>query len=148
MRFDAFGFPIILHNVPMKKVAGEWFFDIRMNALQEQVLFLLCQKEGALTGAEVRFIRKYLGMTKTDFAKITGVTYPAVAKWENQANKCTKMSPAIEIIIRLFAIEKLFPTGKEFIQQYRKLMSRQIEGYASQKILPIELNIDKEKLAA
>ena len=128
MRFEGFGFPVVLHNVPMKFVLGEWCYDFRLNELQKCVLFLLCRKAAPLTGAEVRFIRKYLEMTKSDFAKIGGVTHAAVAKWENYENANAKMGPATETCIRLFALDTLFPKNKDFIQLYRMLLSRQISG--------------------
>lgn len=127
-QFEGFGFPIKLYNVPMKQILGEWCFDFRMNELQKCVLLLLCRKNAPLTGSEVRFIRKFLEMTKADFAKIGGVTHAAVAKWENYENSNAKMSPATETCIRLFALEKLYPKGSNFIQFYRMLLSRQINA--------------------
>ena len=105
-----------------------------MNELQKSVLLLLCRKNGRLTGAEVRFIRKFLEMTKSDFSKIGGVTHAAVVKWENYENASAKMNPATETCIRLYALEKLFPKNKDFIQFYRMLTSRQIQDIQEEDI--------------
>jgi len=128
LHFNDLGFPILLYNVPMKKVLGQWCYDFRLNELQKCVLLMLCRKNAPLTGAEVRFIRKYLEMTKGDFAKVGGVTHAAVAKWENYENSSAKMSPATETCVRLYALEKLFPKSRDFIQFYRMLIARQIKG--------------------
>jgi hypothetical protein len=142
-QFNGFGFPIILYNVPMRLVLGEWCYDFKMNELQRSVLFMLCRKSAPLTGAEVRFIRKYLELTKADFAKVGGVTHAAVAKWEGYEDNDAKMSPATEMCIRLFVLEKLFPKNKDFIQHYRMLLSRQIQGIQSKKET-LEIDIHDE----
>lgn len=143
LEFKGFGFPVLLHNVPMKMVMGDWCYDFRLNELQKCILLLLCRKSAPLTGAEVRFIRKYLEMTKTDFAKIGGVTHAAVAKWENYENASAKMSPATETCIRLFALEKLFPKSKDFVQFYRMLVTRQINEIPA-KNESLEIDVHEE----
>lgn len=101
------GFPIILINVPMIKVRGEWTPDINYNTLEKSVLLMLCHKPFKLTGDEIRFIRLYFEMTLQEFAKRFGVQHPTVVKWENFKNSSTNMSIGTEKDIRLFVIKEL-----------------------------------------
>lgn len=109
--YEAFGFPIKLINVPMKKVVGEWVFDVDFAVLEKAVLKLLIQKPIPLTGAEIRFIRKYLQLTTKEFGKLCGVSHPAVLKWEGG-----KAKPPIptDIYIRLNALSHLKGKAQEF----------------------------------
>ena len=43
----------------------------------------LTQRKSALLGAEVRFLRKWLGYSAQDFAGLIGVTPETVSRWEN-----------------------------------------------------------------
>lgn len=82
--YEAFGFPIKLINAPMKKIVGEWVIDVSFEIFEKSVLQLLLCKSDPLSGAELRFIRKYLGLTTTDFGKLFGISHVAVVKWEGE----------------------------------------------------------------
>ena len=139
--FNALGFPIILHNVPMKKMMGEWVLDVNLNELQKFIVNLLCLKQTPLTGAEVRFIRKYFEMTKTAFAKIAGVSHAAVAKWENHETKNAQISLSTETCIRLFALEKLYPDNDDFVRLYKTVALRHFtyESTMKQQLLTVDI---------
>ena len=68
--FEGLGFPIVLINVPMRMMIGEWVLDIDLNLLQKNVLDALIHKSVPLTGAEVRFIRKYFELTTEQWVTI------------------------------------------------------------------------------
>ena len=78
--FQGFGFPIKLIDVPMRKVLGHWVIDIEMGKLEAVVLQALIHKPTLLNGDELRFIRKYLSMTTSEFGKLFGVSHVAVVK--------------------------------------------------------------------
>ncbi len=137
-----FGFPVKLLNVPMINVRGEWTPAIDYNLLAEMVLKELCEKEGRLTGNEVRFIRQHFEMTLQEFAKRFGVTHPGVLKWEALNNKPTQMNWATEKDIRLFALLKLTSKSKEIVDLYKMLEEIMNTG----KLVTVE--IDVRKLAA
>lgn len=143
-RFEALGFPVILHNVLMKKMMGEWVLDIDLNELQRFIMDMLCRKQAPLTGAEVRFIRKYFEMTKAAFAKIAGVTHAAVAKWENHNTKNAQISLSTETCIRLFALEKLYPDSKDFVRLYKLVVLRHFADENHSKIQPLTVDVQEE----
>ena len=97
-----FGFPVILINVPMCKIDGEWVINVNYNNLTKSVLSALADSEGRLTGNQVRFIRQHFEMTLTAFSDRFGLSHPAVIKWEKAGDKPTSMTWSTEKDIRLF----------------------------------------------
>lgn len=141
--FEGLGFPIKLINVPMKKILGEWCIDINMNKLMLVVLEALIHKPTALTGDELRFIRSYLVMTTTEFGKTFGVSHVAVLKWESEKNR---VSPALELYIRLFVLDHLKAKDKEFRLFYQELRLEQLSKEPKGKIHPIAVDATTDDL--
>ena len=139
--FEGLGFPIRLVNVPMRKVFGEWALDINFNNLQIAALNLLARKPTPLTGSELRFIIDYLEMSTRDFAKLFGVTHAAVLKWEKAESK---MNPSTEVYLRLYLLNYLKVTDKEFRRLYLK-MSPENLAHSPSNASPLE--IDAHKIA-
>jgi putative zinc finger/helix-turn-helix YgiT family protein len=57
----------------------------RVEELHRLIARALIEKQTRLTGAEVRFLRKSLGLSGPDFARRMGVTIETVSRWENDA---------------------------------------------------------------
>lgn len=102
--YNGFGFPIKLVEVPIKLVDGEEVLDIDLYKLQILVIKHLIYKPTPLKGKQLRFIRKFLEMSTTDFAKKIGVTHPTILKWEQET---TPINPAAEFCIRLYALQRI-----------------------------------------
>jgi transcriptional regulator with XRE-family HTH domain len=102
--YHGFGFPITIPDAHIKIIAGEEVLDIDMHKLQIAVLKLLIFKTTPLIGEQLRFIRKYLGMSTTEFAKKFGVTHPTIIKWEKNQNS---INPATDFYIRLYVLQKI-----------------------------------------
>ena len=112
--YEGFGFPVILLDVPMKKIRGVEVPDINYNTLQLILLDLLSHKPFPLTGNEIRFIRQSLKMTLVEFAKHFGVTHAAVIKWEKSKDQFAKITPSTELHIRLYNLERLKVSIEKF----------------------------------
>lgn len=112
--YEGFGFPVILLNVPLKKIRGIEVPDINYNALQLILLDLLSHKPFPLTGNEIRFIRQSLKMTLAEFAKHFSVTHAAVIKWEKSKDQFAKITPSTELYIRLYNLERLKVSNEKF----------------------------------
>jgi predicted transcriptional regulator len=102
-------------NVPLKKRLGEWTIDIDFDMLQIAALNMLARKPTPLSGNEIGFIIDYLKMSVRDFAKLFGVTHPAVAKWIKEK---VKMNPGTEVCLRFYILNYLKVTDKEFRKLY------------------------------
>ncbi len=119
---NRFGFPVILYNVPMVEVRGEWLPKINYARLADAVLKSLANKPSFLTGNEIRFIRNKFEMTLEEFGKRFYVSHQAVMKWEDSKGQPTKMSWATEKDMRLFIYKKLYDRG--LLEIYSKLEQR------------------------
>lgn len=142
--FEDLGFPIKLINVPMKKEFDEWYIDIDMNRLMVVVLEALAHKPIPLTGDELRFIRSYLQMTSTEFGKVFGITHAAVLKWESGENR---VSPPLELCIRLYVLDHLSAKDAEFRAFYKQLSLEKLSNPAQTgKIHPLAIDATTEDL--
>lgn len=137
--YEGLGFPIRLINVPMKKVFGEWAMDINFNILQKNVLHMLARKPTSLSGDELRFIMGYLEMSTREFANLFDVTHVAVLKWLKED---AKMNPNTEICLRLYLLDYLRVTDKEFRRLYVKIREKNLADFEGESN-PLEIDADK-----
>jgi DNA-binding transcriptional regulator YiaG len=136
--FKGLGFPIKLINVPMKKMVGEWVLDINLNKLQLVVLECLVRKSAPLNGDELKFMRKFLNMSTTDFGKIFGVTHVAVVKWESGK---TRINLSTEVCIRLYMFDRLIKAkDKDFRKLYHEINTEMLSKNKNEKIDPIAID--------
>ena len=81
-----------LQNVWLKGVeifecneCGENFAFIPCaNDIHKYIAEILLQKEDQLSGREIRFLRKHMGLKAKDFAKQIGVMNVTVSRWERE----------------------------------------------------------------
>ena len=135
------GFPIILSNVEFVFVRSEWVPKINYQLLDRQVLKQLVSIQGRLTGAHIKFIKRYFNMTLKEFAQRFCVSHVAVIKWEKKLNKPTDMAWAIEKDVRLFIQNRISSKAKAFADVYA-LLEQVPTGQAS------SICIDRLKVAA
>ncbi len=141
--FEGFGFPVKLVNVPMKKVFGDWYIDIDMNRLMLVVLGALAHKPTSLTGDELGFIRSYLEMTTTEFGKTFGFSHVSVLKWENGESR---ISPPLELCIRLYILDHLHAKDAEFRALYKEINLEQLAKKEKKKIHPLIVDATTDEL--
>lgn len=139
--FHGLGFPITLVKAPMRKVLGEWVLDVNMEALQLAVLRILVHKPNRLSKGELRFIRKYLSMTTTEFGKIFGVSHVAVLRWEKGQRQLT---PAIEFYIRLYILNHLQAKDKEFRNLYNEIPLEKLSKAKIEKSDHLEIDVSED----
>ncbi len=92
---------IVLVGIPVKKCVAcekEEFGIPRMEELHRLIAMKLIDKQAALTGAEVRFLRKHLGYSAQDFAGRIDITPEHLSRVENDA---TTLSAMAERLVRL-----------------------------------------------
>lgn len=122
--YEGFGFPVVLLNVPMIKVFGQWTPKVDYNKLARSLLKAIAMKETRLTGNEVRFARQFFELTLTKFGEQFDVSHPAVMKWEKSENEPTPMSWSTEKDLRLFILDKLGLAPTKLGQTYQDLSSK------------------------
>jgi hypothetical protein len=141
LKDKGFGFTIVLENVPMLKVRGEWTPYINYNNLARSVLACLVELDGRLTGNQIKFIRQHFELTLQTFASRFGLSHPGVLKWEKSGDKPTGMTWSTEKDIRLFVQKELEGSAKSFLALYS-----QLETVVPEK--SGKVRVDVEKLAA
>jgi putative zinc finger/helix-turn-helix YgiT family protein len=74
----------------------------RLEELHRLLAKVLIEKPTRLTGDEVRFLRKSLGWSGSDFAKHMGVAGETVSRWENDA---APIGPQADRLLRLLVVQ-------------------------------------------
>lgn len=81
------------------KTCGEEYVSIpRVEQLHKLVVSRIVGKRGRLTGPEIRYLRKYIGWSGTDFARHFGVQPETVSRWENDKDL---MGPVADRLLRV-----------------------------------------------
>jgi len=121
-KYEGFGFPIELRNVTMAQIDGEWHPKIDVRRVANTVIKELPLQKERLTGHQIKFIRAYFEMSLRDFAQeVVNESHTAVAKWEKFGNKPSNMDVNIEMMLRLYIIEKTSVVTKKQQQSFFEL---------------------------
>lgn len=116
-----FGFPVLMHDMPMIKLCGEWAADVNWNQIEALVLLKLALTRNCLTGSQIRYIRLWAKMTQQAFADKFGITQPAVVKWEKTKDCRAIMNDPIQKQIRLFIVRRLSMDDATFRKAIEKI---------------------------
>lgn len=104
-RYEDCGLPrVILKGVEVRrcKSCGEQEVAIpNIEGLHRCIALVLAHRPSALCGAEVRFLRKFLGYSGQDFARLMGVTLETVSRWENEKRP---LGPVADRMLRLLVL--------------------------------------------
>jgi DNA-binding transcriptional regulator YiaG len=100
---DELGLPIIIKGVALIEVDGHEVLDIDYAKISELLFAALILKPFPLTGAEIRFMRLFMGLTLESLANSLHVTHPTILSWERSANEPTHMTDSTEAMLRIFA---------------------------------------------
>jgi putative zinc finger/helix-turn-helix YgiT family protein len=107
LAYVACGLPhVTLVGVEVRRCAacGEHEVVIpKIEQLHRVIAHAVITQRARLTGAEVRFLRKYLGWSGVDFARHMGVTAESVSRWENDREP---MSPTADRLVRLMVVTR------------------------------------------
>jgi DNA-binding transcriptional regulator YiaG len=120
--FEGFGFPVQLENVDFINHQGELYPNINYEQLARKVVLYLIESEYALTGNQVKFLRKQLGLSLEDFGKMLDVSHAAVIKWEAKGNLATEMMYANEVLLRMNVL-KLLKEEQDFAKYFTHISS-------------------------
>ena len=125
-KYDGLGFPIIIPNVTMVEIDGEWGPKIDVRKIAELAIRKLPYQDEKLSGNQIKFIRTYFDMSLREFAvNVVKESHSAVAKWEKCGVNSTNMDENIEKMLRLYIIDKvLIKTKKQalnFLNSFRRI---------------------------
>lgn len=104
LTFD-WGVEITLMDLEVHRCSkcDEYEYEIpRMEELTADVADFVAKKIGKLAPGEIRFLRKYLGLSGADAAKRLHVSAETMSRWENGVRP---MAPTAERLLRLLALK-------------------------------------------
>src|SRR5579863_3976167 len=84
-RFDEVGIPVLLKNVELVKCEScqtEEPIIPDLNGLMHVIAFAVISHPCKLTRDEIKFLRKYLGMSGEEFSTILDIDRTTLSKWE------------------------------------------------------------------
>jgi DNA-binding transcriptional regulator YiaG len=92
---------------------GHWEVVIpKPNALQRTIAAEVIHKPERLSGPELAFLRRCLGLTGRAMAAAVGVTHEALSRWENEI-KGARVPPPVERLVRTMVALETFK-GERF----------------------------------
>lgn len=112
-KYGESGLPnVVLHGVEVRgcRECGEIEVAIpNIEGLHRCIAQALIARASLLTGAEVRFLRKFLGYSSGGFAELMGVKLETVSRWENERQA---LNPLADRALRLLVLHN------EPVEQY------------------------------
>ncbi len=137
--FLELGFPILLVDPPMVEVRGQHLPDVNLRDLQEAVFHLLVLKPARLTGAEVRFIRKYLRLRQADLARVLNMAnHSVVSQWESREDEPSGMEYNTEVLLRIWMAAK---AGQG--EQLLELLETRLKDLPLRAPSPLEVEVPR-----
>lgn len=95
---------VFLHNIELIRCPACGNVDPvlrRVNDLMQTILVGVVSKPERLAGQDIRFIRKQLGMSQEQFARLLHTDKTTISKWENNADPVGHQS---DLLIRAVAV--------------------------------------------
>jgi len=87
--------------------------------LHQLIAEFLLEQENQLSGREIRFLRKHMGLKAQDFARKLGVNKSTVSRWEHDKDR---PSESIDRLIRLF-----YATQMSLLQKAEDLIKKRFQ---------------------
>lgn len=106
-KYDECGLPnVTLLNVEIRRcrTCGEEIAVIpRIAELHGVLARAVVEHQSRFSGAQVRFLRKYLGYSGADFSEIVGVSRETLSRWENDKET---IGPVADRLLRLLVVQE------------------------------------------
>jgi DNA-binding transcriptional regulator YiaG len=96
---------VYLKYVPVKKTRHGEVLDADPAVIEREIATEIVRQGIPIRGAEVKFLRKSLGLSMERFGMLLGLSPPAILKWEREPQK--RLHPTNEVAVRALMAEKL-----------------------------------------
>ena len=110
-RYNESGLPnVVLKDVEIRRCPNCGTQEVplpRVAELHRAIAVVLVHKAARFLGAEVRYLRKYMGWSGVDFASHMGVNPETVSRWENDKEVISSQSDRLLrlIVVRGWPVE-------------------------------------------
>ena len=108
-------YPVLLVDVPVREcpACGETAITLPdVEGLHRALCRHIIHASRAMSGREVRFLRKYLGWRAEYLAAVMGVDPKTLSRWENGRQK---VGPVAERLLRLLVLQRLEADPNPFV---------------------------------
>jgi DNA-binding transcriptional regulator YiaG len=116
-RFDQIGMPVILKDVSLIECGECENIDPiipDLNGLMHVIAFAVVSHPCKLRDYEIRFLRKYVGMSGREFARLLDIDYTTLSKWENGQEIGSQSDRLIRLLVTAMSKE-LRPKSEELV---------------------------------
>ncbi|MGA9883750.1 MAG: hypothetical protein WBQ34_08535 [Candidatus Acidiferrales bacterium] len=144
-RYDEIGAPILLKNVRISECTACGMREPILRdkkRLMDAIAFAVASQPWKLRGSDVRFLRKFLGMTGLAFGKLVQVEPETLSRWEHDQQDIGKNSDRLIRFVVLGKSPGLRKNMEEFMIKYRELTDRDAPKSAHIEIDPATLKYD------
>ncbi|MGH9739577.1 MAG: hypothetical protein ACRD4X_13485 [Candidatus Acidiferrales bacterium] len=144
-RYDEIGAPILLKNLLISECTACGMREPILRdkkRLMDAIAFAVASQPWKLRGSDVRFLRKYLGMTGLAFGKLVQVEPETLSRWENDQQDIGKNTDRLVRFVVLGKSPELRKNIEEFMNKYRELTDRDAPKSAHIEIDPATLKYD------
>lgn len=96
---------VYLENVPVRQTKHGEVLDADLAVIEREIAGRIIRQGIPIRGAEVKFLRKSLGLSMERFGALLGLSAPAILKWERAPQK--RLHPINEVAVRALMAERL-----------------------------------------
>lgn len=125
-RYVESGLPnVVLLGVEVRRCSSCGAVELvlpRVTELHRTIAMVIVHKPARLSSAEVRFLRKHLGWSGTDFADHVGVDAATVSRWENDPK--TPISAQSDRLLRMMVVRE-WPIDDYSLNDLAKIENRE-----------------------
>jgi len=139
--FKDSGLPVVLEGIEFVKCGACGNVDPiipKLSKIMRLIALAVIRKPYRLTGAEVRFLRKFLHMNGADFSALLKVDKTTLSKWENDAIEIGGQTDRLIRTIVLGLADGLQGELKEVIEQFTTI---------SDEIRPLKIRMNTAKMS-
>jgi len=96
---------VYLENIPVRQTKHGEVLDVDLEVIEREIAGEIVGQGIPIRGAEVKFLRKFLGLSMERFGALLGLSPPAILKWERDLEK--RLHPTNEVAVRALMAEQL-----------------------------------------
>ena len=96
---------VYLENIPVRQTKHGEVLDVDLEVIEREIASEIVGQGIPIRGAEVKFLRKSLGLSMERFGTLLGLSPPAILKWERDSKK--RLHPTNEVAVRALMAEQL-----------------------------------------
>jgi putative zinc finger/helix-turn-helix YgiT family protein len=122
-QFKEVGLPVVLRDVELVKCDECGTTEpiiANLNGLMNAIAFAVISDQCRLSGAEIRFLRKYLGLSAEEFSRLIHVDPATISRYENGLQKPSRQTDSL---IRLTVLIKS-PDLRSHIEEMMTILTK------------------------